>query len=88
MPPCDECRKITDELREAWFDAWLSADQELRDAWRGLIGGTEEDAARAAEIFPKALVKSPDRVRRAIMMKFEHEARTGHKIPLRGAINP
>lgn len=82
---CDECRKIKVELREAWRDAWFSADEEFRAAWLGLLGGTEDDAARAEELFPKANIerKRAERVRQAIMAKFMHEAQTGHKIPLR-----
>jgi hypothetical protein len=85
---CDECRKITLELREAWMDAWLSADEEFRAAWLSLPGGTEEDAERAEELFPKANIKHEhaERLRQAIMMKFRHETQTGHKIPLRRSI--
>lgn len=82
---CDECRKIRLELREAWMDAWLSADKEFRSAWLALLGGTEEGAERAEEFFPKANIapKRAERVRQALMMKFRHETQTGHKIPLR-----
>jgi len=82
---CDECRKIKLELSEAWMDAWLSADKEFRAAWLGLFGGTEEDAQRAEDLFPKAKIepKRAERVRQAVMMKFRHETQSGHKIPLR-----
>jgi hypothetical protein len=83
---CEECLKIKLELREAWMDAWLSADEEFREAWLALPGGTEEDAARAEELFPKANVKNAERVQKAIFMKMRHEAMTGHKIPLRESI--
>jgi hypothetical protein len=83
---CEECRKITMELREAWAEAWLSADDEFRAAWLALPGGTEEDAQRAEELFPKANINNAERVRQAVIMKFRHEAQTGHKIPLRGSI--
>jgi hypothetical protein len=85
---CDECRKIKAELREAWMDAWLSADEEFRAAWLALPGGTEEDAARAEELFPKANIehKRAERLRQAIMTKFRREAQTGHKLPLRESI--
>jgi hypothetical protein len=81
---CEECRKIKMGLREAWMEAWLSADEEFRAPWLGLLGGTEDDAARAEELFPKANIehKRAERVRQAIMAKFSHEALTGHKIPL------
>jgi hypothetical protein len=79
---CDECRKLTMELREAWSEAWLSADEEFRAAWLALPGGTEEDAARAEELFPKANVKNAERVQKAIFMKMRHEATTGQRIPL------
>jgi hypothetical protein len=87
-PDCDECRKIRMELHEAWMDAWLETDEEFRAAWLGLLGGTEEDATRAEELFPKANVKQEhaERLRQAIMVKFRHEAQTGHKIPLRKSI--
>ncbi|MGC2334046.1 MAG: hypothetical protein WA581_21520 [Candidatus Acidiferrales bacterium] len=82
---CDECRKIKLELREAWMDAWFSADEEFRVTWLALPGGTEEDAARAEELFPKANIKhkQAERLRQGVMTKFAHEAGTGHKIPLR-----
>jgi hypothetical protein len=85
---CDECRKIKLELREVWMDAWLSADEDFRKAWLALRGGTEEDAARAEELFPKANIehRHAERVRQAVMMKFRHEAQTGHKIPLRRSV--
>lgn len=81
---CEECRKIKLELREAWMNAWLSADEEFRAAWLALPGGTEEDAARAEELFPRANIEHEraERLRKAVMTKFAHEARTGHKIPL------
>jgi len=80
---CDECRKIAIELREVWTEAWLSTDDEFRAAWTGLLGGTEEDLARAEEIFPRTKVANADRLRKAVMKKFKHETLTGHKIPLR-----
>lgn len=85
---CDECQRITRELREAWTEAWLSADEEFRAAWLALPGGTEEDAARAEELFPRANIehKRADRLRQAIMTKFKHETQTGHKISLRESI--
>ncbi len=81
---CEECRKIKLELREAWMEAWLSADEEFRAAWLALPGGTEEDAARAEELFPRANIEHEraERLPKAVMTKFAHEARTGHKIPL------
>ena len=70
------------------MDAWLSADEEFRAAWLALFGGTEEDAARAEELFPMANIEHTraERLRHAIMTKFRHEVETGHKIPLRGSI--
>jgi hypothetical protein len=49
------------------------------------VRGTEADAERAEELFPKAKVtqKQSERLLKAIMARFSHEARTGHKIPLR-----
>ncbi len=84
-PACDECRRIALELREAWTEAWLSTDDEFRAAWTGLLGGTEEDLARAEEIFPRTKVANADQLRKVVMKKFEHEALTGHKIPLHRA---
>jgi hypothetical protein len=56
---CKECEAIALELREAYADAWISSDQESRDAWIAtykLIGGTEEDAVRAEELVSSAQI--------------------------------
>jgi hypothetical protein len=83
---CDECEAIEQELREAYADAWISSDQASRDALAAihkLMGGTEEDAERAEALIPNARFEDPLRINRALHRKFAHEARSGHKIPLR-----
>jgi hypothetical protein len=58
---CKECEAIALELREAYADAWISSDQESRDAWIAtykLIGGKEEDAVRAEELVSSAQICS------------------------------
>jgi len=47
-----------------------------------MIGGTEEDAARAGELMPRARFRNALEVNRALMRKFAHEARAGHKIEM------
>jgi hypothetical protein len=81
---CDECEAIARELDEAYLEAWISSDQTTRDAWIAtykLIGGTEEDAARADELIPRARIRNPLRIRQALVKKFTHEARSRHKVP-------
>jgi len=82
---CKECEAIALELREACADAWISSDEESRDAWIAtykLIGGTEEDAVRAEELVAAAQFLEPLRINRALEKKFAHEARSGHKVAL------
>jgi uncharacterized Zn finger protein len=80
---CKECGEIALELRGAYVDAWISSDQESKDAWIAaykLIGGTEEDAVRAEELVTSAKFRDPLRINQAIRRKFAHEARSGHKV--------
>ncbi len=80
---CHECMAIARELGEAHSDAWTSSDKASRDAWLAtykLIGGTEEDVARAEELIPFARLQDPLRINRPLLKKFAHEARSGHKI--------
>ena len=90
---CDECRAILRDLDEAYSDTWTSAAQEFQDAWVAtyqMIGGAEQDAARAEELlsnFPDPIRKFENesaggslRIRGAFLRKLEHEARTGHKV--------
>jgi hypothetical protein len=80
---CSECEAIAQEIREAYVDAWISADQASRDALIAtyqLMGGTEQDAERAEELIPRARFRDPLRINRALQRKFAHEARSGHKI--------
>jgi len=82
---CEECVAIAQEFGEAYADAWISGDQAFRDAWLAtynLIGGTEEDAERAEALASPAGSPRPLRINRALLRKFAHEARSGHKILL------
>ena len=80
---CRECDAIAEELHAAYGDAWTSGDQAFKDAWVAtykMIGGTEEDAARAEELIPKARPQDPSRINLALNRMFAHQARSGHKI--------
>ena len=80
---CKECEAIALELREACADAWISSDEESRDAWIAtykLIGGTEEDSVRAEQLVSAAQFRDPLRINQALRRKFAHEARSGHKV--------
>ena len=80
-----ECLAIAQELGEAYADAWIQSDQAFRDAWLAtynLIGGTEEDALRAEALASPAGSRRHIRINRALLRKFAHEARSGHKILL------
>src|SRR6266404_707961 len=98
-PLCQECQSIAEEIAAAFADAWESSDHKFKDAWiaaRKMIGGTEEDAARAEEILggyraeplrnlgfavgERGNEGAPARIREALSRKYEHEALTGHKI--------
>ena len=79
---CNECEAIRQELRDAYAEAWISADQATREAWVAtyrLIGGTEEDAARAEELIPKAEFRERLRIRKAVEKMFAHVGQSGHK---------
>ena len=97
-PSCPECQSIAEEIAAAFADAWES-DHNFKDAWiatRKMIGGTEDDAARAEEILGGYRAEplrnlgfavsernsegAPARIREALSRKYEHEAFTGHKI--------
>jgi hypothetical protein len=99
---CQQCRIIAEEIAAVYADSWASSDQKFKDAWIAIykmIGGTEEDAARAEEILSGlradpfrqlrlALDQSsaevgPARIREAIMRKYKHQALTGHTIRAR-----
>ena len=98
-PACQECEIIAQEIAAAYADAWASSDQKFKDAWIAaykMIGGTEEDAARAEEILngigadplrqlrplidQSSAEVGPARIREAIMRKYKHQALTGHTI--------
>jgi len=69
---CKECEAIALELREACADAWISSDEESREAWIAtykLIGGTEDDAVRAEELVAAAQF----RPRRSLRLQLPHE---------------
>ena len=88
---CNDCQIIAEEIRDAFsvMHLELSSDPDARDAWLArnkFIGGTEEDAVHAEALFSKGWIKSSERVRLAIGMKFLHEARSGHKVPVRADI--
>ena len=80
---CQECLAIARELDEVYADAWISGDQAFREAWIAtyqLIGGTEEDFTRAEEMAPFPVSAESKKIDRALLKKFAHEARSGHKI--------
>jgi hypothetical protein len=81
---CDECNAIAREILDAFQETWLSAGQELRDAWAAIYklrGGTEEDVLRAEELLRNARGKCSPRIGDAIRKRLMHEARTGHRVP-------
>jgi len=82
---CQDCDAIAQELGEAYVEAFILADEATRDARLAIyemIGGTEEDATRAGELMPRARFRNALEVNRALMRKFAHEARAGHKIEM------
>jgi hypothetical protein len=98
-PTCQECQSIAEAIAAAFADTWESSDHKFKDAWiatRKMIGGTEEDAARAEDILSgyraeplrhfrfaageRSSEVAPARIREALSRKYEHEALTGHKI--------
>jgi hypothetical protein len=85
---CDECVAIVRELTETYEEAWLTSDQDLRDAWlarNSLIGGTEDDVLRAEALFPKARSSGSPKISIAVGKKLIHEALTGHRVPSLGS---
>jgi hypothetical protein len=91
---CDECRGLTQDLRDAYADFWASSDQAVRDAWLAthkMIGGTEEDAQRAEELLkavpqgetydprnPPALFRDNPKLLEVIRNVNLHLSRAGH----------
>jgi hypothetical protein len=81
--PCIECEAIARELAEAYLNAWSASDRGTQAAWKALykmVGGTEADVERAEELLPKARPVKLD-IGEILRRKFEHEGRTGHKVP-------
>jgi hypothetical protein len=86
---CPECQAITEELLEAYAEAWDSGGPALREAWSSvykMIGGTEEDAARAEELIPLVRNPSAHRIHLALQRKVAHQALAGHKVPIEPAL--
>jgi hypothetical protein len=84
LTACNECTAIAQELREAYADAWDSSAQTSKDAWVAtyeMIGGTEDDATRAEQLVREAHIPNAPRIKQALLKKFAHEARSGHKVP-------
>ena len=84
-PACDECIAIALEIRAAYLDTWMSADQDFREAWlaiRKLKGGTEEDVARLEELLPRARLRTSPRIGNAVLRRLVHETRAGHRVAL------
>jgi len=76
---------MAQELGEAYCGPFIlpeEAPETARLATIEWIGGTEEDAARAGELMPRARFRNALEVNRALMRKFAHEARAGHKIEM------
>lgn len=81
-PSCAECEAIARELGEAYLKAWSASDRGTQAAWSAIykmIGGTETDVERAEELLREAKPVSLN-VSRILRRKFQHEARTGHKL--------
>src|SRR5260370_42503306 len=91
---CDQCRAILRDLDEAYSDAWTSSAQEFQGAWVAtyrMIGGAEQDAARAEELlsnsrdpFRKFESESAGRglrIRDAFLPKLQQEQQACHKDP-------
>src|SRR5437899_2029850 len=52
---CSDREEIADEVRYAYSQAWLSADERARATWLAtyrLIGGNKEDAVRLESLLP------------------------------------
>ena len=82
---CSECAAITAELAQAYTEAWSSGNQDFRDSWLAtykMIGETEDDFARAEELPSFPASHASERINRAFLEKFAHEARSGHRIVL------
>jgi len=91
---CDECVAIADEFRDAIGEMppnLLDRYRAERDAFRKLIGGTDEDFERAEEILGKpkfpingsglfdALGGRYSKIHNALRKMIVHRFRTGHK---------
>jgi hypothetical protein len=91
---CDECAAIADEFRDAIGEMppnLLDRYRAERDAFRKMIGGTDEDFERAEEILGKpkfpingsglfdALGGRYPKIQNALRKMIVHRFRTGHK---------
>lgn len=83
---CPDCQNIARELNEAFAEA-RAQTQPAADALYALIGGDEEDARRAEQLVPTYAYqamplkpRTPSRLSRAVHSRFQHHARTGHKL--------
>jgi hypothetical protein len=82
-PASQECLAVARELDEVSADAWISGDQAFREAWIAtyrLIGGTKEDFTGAEEMAPFPVSAESKKIDPALLKKFAHAARSGHKI--------
>jgi hypothetical protein len=81
---CEECQAIARELNAAHAESYLQ-NKAAKDVLDSLVGGTEEDAERAAEMVgayrynsSAGLQRLPNGLREASRRGAEHFIRTGH----------
>jgi hypothetical protein len=91
--PCEECQAIAEELRNAFAEMPPRLKDEYRadgEAFRRMIGGTEEDVERAegmaGEFRQSGWSDRPEgrypRIQKAFRRMVMHRFRTGHGVPL------
>lgn len=96
-PTCEECAAILVEYKRACLDFWMNASEETREGCRAIgqlvAGGTEADLAHARDVLPRFTPfapyanpdarMSPSRIAGLWFRRFQHQAKTGHYVPLR-----
>ena len=72
---CDQCRAITEELREAMTEAWPEQLAKFKE-----LLGPAGDSLPAIDYDPAA--NSASKAHRVFRRMLEHQAKTGHTVPL------